>query len=204
MSDYEFDYKDELLTAYLQGTIKFVEDIELSASAGINITAKVTGLTDMDLSKLGLKFHGVKFADAVFHASFGGMELGGTLKVEDDAQRGHGYAGTLLLKLPGDLFSLDAKGGYYEIDNEEEQYSWGYFDLKMSGSGLRFDPIVISGVHGGFYFNCVKKSQSDDGTTFTVNPHKGAIGVILGISISTSAGEDALEGDFEMTVAYDS
>lgn len=200
LSDYEFGYKNNELSVYLQGTLKFVESIELSASAGLEILSTVTGIEEMDFSKLSIKYKGINFKDASFNASFGGMKLGGSLAVCNNEEYGKGFSGQLMLSLPGDLFSLDAKGGYYE----KPEFTWGYFDLTLSGQGLRFDPIVLSGVHGGFYFNCVKKSSSDDTDSFTVTPQNGVIGVILGMTLSTSAGEDALKGTFEMTVAYDS
>lgn len=200
LSDYEFGYKNNELSVYLQGTLKFVESIELSASAGLEILSTVTGIEEMDFSKLSIKYKGINFKDASFNASFGGMKLGGSLAVCNNEEYGKGFSGQLMLSLPGDLFSLDAKGGYYE----KPEFTWGYFDLTLSGQGLRFDPIVLSGVHGGFYFNCVKKSSTDDTDSFTVTPQNGVIGVILGMTLSTSAGEDALKGTFEMTVAYDS
>lgn len=198
LTDYDFNYKNNELGVYLQGTLKFVESIELSASAGLEIKSTVSGIEEMDFSKISLKYKEVEFKDASFSASFGGMKLEGSLAVSNDTINGKGFAGTLFLSMPGDLFELDAKGGYYELP----EFTWGYFDLALKGQGLRFDPIVMSGVHGGFYFNCIKESTSD--TEFKVKPQNGVIGVILGLTISTSAGEDALSGTFEMTVAYDS
>ena len=198
LTDYDFNYENNELGVYLQGNLKFVESIELSASAGLEIKSTVSGIEEMDFSKISLKYKEVEFKDASFSASFGGMKLEGSLAVSNDTINGKGFAGTLLLSMPGDLFELDAKGGYYELP----EFTWGYFDLALKGQGLRFDPIVMSGVHGGFYFNCIKESTSD--TEFNVKPQNGVIGVILGLTISTSAGEDALSGTFEMTVAYDS
>ncbi|MBR2378645.1 MAG: hypothetical protein IKA91_04330, partial [Bacteroidaceae bacterium] len=77
-------------------------------------------------------------------------------------------------------------------------FTWGYFQIELgSSTGLRLDPVVINNITGGFYFNCIRKSETEP------EPKKGIIGVVAGIGLSTSIGEDALKGEMDMTVIYD-
>ncbi|MBO7318344.1 MAG: hypothetical protein J6U43_06470, partial [Bacteroidales bacterium] len=196
LKDYSFDFKDSQLTVGLEGQVKFIDEIELAASAGITIKAELTGVSEamkMDFSKLDFNYTETTFDKAEVDASFAGMTLEGLLSVSNDKKK-KGYSGTLKFTMPGELFVVDALGGYYE----EPEFNWGYFQIKLgSSTGLRVDPIVINNIEGGFYFNCIRKNES------TAQPKEGVIGVVAGIGLSTSAGEDALSGDFDMTVIYD-
>ena len=93
---------------------------------------------------------------------------------------------------------------YYDDD---PSYSWGYFRVNMeSSAGLRFDPIVINRISGGFYFNCRPTLGGDkekDKFGGTPEEHFGNIGVALGLGMSTTAGEETLRADVDLMVAYD-
>lgn len=198
LDEYNFDFKNDNLSVSLVGTVKLIEGIDLSATAGITIKAGVTGLQEMDFSKIGFSdTPTVEFDKADFNTSFAGMTISGKLDIAKEGDsRGKGYQGSLLFTMPGDLFKVDATGGYFELDD----YTWGYFHIALgSATGLQITPIVINDISGGFYFNCVRDSKDKTQAV----PQKGVIGVIAGLGLSTTAGKDMLNGTFEMTVVYD-
>lgn len=197
LDKYNFDFKNNNLSASIEGTIKLIEGIDLSATAGITINAGITGLQEMDFSKIGFNTPTVEFDRAEFKTSFAGMTINGSLDTAKEGDsRGKGYQGSLLFTMPGDLFKVDATGGYFEL----EEYTWGYFHIGLgSATGIQIPPIVINDISGGFYFNCVR--DANDHTKAI--PQKGIIGVIAGLGLSTSAGKDMLNGTFEMTSVYD-
>ena len=195
---YDFDYKNELLSMSIEGGVKLIDGLDLSATAGVTINARLSGITavakNFDFSKIAFSYENTKFDKASFSSSFAGMKLGGELTANDDDKYGKGYKGTLTFTMPGDLFTANATGGYYELDD----YRWGYFLASVgSATGIQIPPIAITDISAGFYFNCIRKSATE------VEPQKGIIGVVAGMGIASSAGKDVLGGDFEMTVVYD-
>ena len=195
---YNFDFKNELLSMSIEGGVKLIEGLDLSATAGVTINARLSGVTavakNFDFSKIAFKYENTKFDKASFKSSFAGMTLNGELTASDDAKYGKGYKGTLTFVMPGDLFTANATGGYYELDD----YRWGYFLASVgSATGIQIPPIAITDISAGFYFNCIRKSATE------VEPQKGIIGVVAGMGIASSAGKDVLGGNFEMTVVYD-
>lgn len=198
LDDFKFDYKNEIVSLGIEGTIKLLEGVDLSASAGLTIKAKLSGLQGAmsgNFSKLDLAYKETTFDKAAFNTSFAGITIKGSLTaVKNDKEKGNGYSGTLDFTMPGDLFKASARGGYYE----RPDFSWGFFYAKVGGAaGIPIPPIQIDGISAGFYFNCVRKN-TDDAT-----PKKGVIGVVAGMGISSSAGKSVFGGDFEMTVIYD-
>ncbi len=201
LSKYDFDFNatEKRLSASLAGEIKVLESIELSAGAGFTINANVTvpkGLDD--LKNFSASYKSTDFDGAKFGTKFAGTEISGTLSIERNDKTKEGFTGALKFVMPGDLFTLDATGGYYKYSDTRTSYRYGYFLASVGSSvGLRIDPVVINKIQGGFYFNCSKKSDTE------VTPKKGVIGVIAGLGLTTSAGDDMLKGDFDMTVVYD-
>lgn len=194
---YDFDFKNELLTMSVKGGVKFIDGLAISADAGITISAKLSGVTNVaknfDFSKIAFKYESTKFDEASINSSFAGMTLNGTLKASDDAKYGKGYKGTISFTMPGDLFTAKATGGYYQL----KDYKWGYFYASLGGSyGIEIPPITITDISAGFYFNCVRKSETE------AEPQKGVIGVVAGMGLCSSAGEGLMDGNFEMTVVY--
>ena len=96
---------------------------------------------------------------------------------------------------------------WQDFYDDDPSYPWGYFKVNMeSNAGLRFDPIVVNRIAGGFYFNCRPTAGTDkekDKFGGTPEEHFGNIGVALGIGMSTSAGEETLRADVDFLVAYD-
>lgn len=96
---------------------------------------------------------------------------------------------------------------YYNPD--EDFYSWGYFLATVGGQGLRIDPIVINRITGGFYYNCrPAPGKKDKDGHYELGEAKptaayGTIGVVFGLGITTSGGEETIKGDLDMVVIYD-
>ena len=191
IDEYELDFKDELLSLSILGGLKFIDGIDLSAKAGVTISARLSGLSsitsDFDFSKLSFKYENTKFDKAEFYSSFAGMTLTGELIASDDEKYGKGYKGTLSFTMPGDLFTAEATGGYFKLDD----YKWGYFYASLgSATGIQIPPVAITDISAGFYFNCIRKSETE------VEPQKGIIGVVAGMEIASSAGKDLMGGNF--------
>lgn len=198
LEDFSFDFKNDTIHLGIEGTIKLLQGIDLSASTGITVKAGVKGLKEAmgkDFSKLNLYYAGTDFNKASFSTSFAGISLSGSLTaVKNDKEKGNGYAGTLTFTMPGDLFTAKAHGGYYE----RPDFTWGYFYAAVgSSTGIQIPPVAITDISAGFYFNCVRKDETD------ATPQKGVIGVVAGLGIASSAGKDVMGGTFEMTVVYD-
>lgn len=195
---YDFDFKNDTLSMSVVGGVKLLEELDISAQAGITISARLSGVTnavkDFDFSKISFKYESTKFDKASVNTSFEGMTLTGDLEASDDDKYGKGYKGTLSFTMAGDLFTAKATGGYYELDD----YKWGYFHASVgSATGIQIPPIAITDISAGFYFNCIRKSETE------VEPQKDIIGVVAGLGIASSAGKDMMGGNFEMTVVYD-
>lgn len=198
LSQWKFDKTGNDLKLYLQGKISLVSGIDFSAQCGIEIYATANMPKSFsDLKNISIKYKETKFKDLTIDATFSGMGLKGTLKCGDDSNK-EGYEGSLSFTMPGDLFKVDANGGYFKYGSGSSKYTYGWFYIKAgSKSGIQAPPIAINSLSGGFYYNCRR-----NGTSAT--PEKGLIGVVAGMKISTTAGEDALNADMEMTVVYDS
>ena len=197
IDEYQFDFKDELLSLSILGGLKFIDGIDLSAKAGVTISARLSGLSsvtsDFDFSKIDFEYEKTTFDKAEFNSSFAGMTLTGELIASDDEKYGKGYKGTLSFTMPGDLFTANATGGYFKLDD----YKWGYFYAAIGSSyGIPIPPVTITDISAGFYFNCVRKSETE------AEPKKGIIGVVAGMGLYSSAGKDLMGGNFEMTVVY--
>lgn len=199
LDKFDMQYNNDLLELGIKGTIKLIEGIDLSASAGLTIQAKLSGVSnvakDFDFSKIDFNYQKTRFDEASFSSSFAGMKLSGSLTASNDKKYGKGYKGKLEFVMPGDLFTAKAEGGYFE----RSDYRWGYFLASVgSSTGIQIPPIAITEISAGFYFNCIRKSAT------AVEPQKGIIGVVAGLGLAPSGGSKELfNGKFEMTVVYD-
>ena len=195
LEKFDINYEQELLKLGIEGRVTLIEGLDFSATAGMTISAKISGLSglgSMDFSKLKIAYNDTKFDKAAFNTSFAGMKLSGSLEAKEDEKFGKGFKGSLEFVMPGDLFTAKAEGGYFE----KEDYRWGYFLASVgSATGIPIPPIAITDVSAGFYFNCVRKSATE------VEPQKDVIGVVAGLGIAPAGGGDALiKGTFEATV----
>ena len=199
LDKYDFSYQSQNLKISLEGSIKLISSIELSAGAGFSIFAKVNLPKDLsNITDVSASYNKTEFDKASFGSKFAGMELSGSLTVERNSNDREGYAGTLKFKMPGDLFHIDATGGYFKKKSgNKTQFTYGWFYASAGGkAGIPIDPVKIHRISAGFYYNCKRNGSSAD-------PEEGVIGVIAGIGLSTSAGQDMMSGDFDMTVVYD-
>lgn len=195
LKDFGFNYSNKQATLSITGGVSIMNG-QLSADCGLDIVA------DVDLDKYSFKFNTVKFKKAAFDSSFGGVTLKGDLEAttgDDD-----GYKGNVEIALPGGFLALKASGGYFKRNTNSEKFTWGYFVATAQSSvGLRFDPIVITKLTGGFYFNC--KAPNVIGNTPTSSDAKeGVIGGVLGVGLATSGGDNLLSADMTLQVCYDS
>ncbi len=185
------------LSTSIVGKIKLISGVDFSAKAGITISANLKNATS--ISNIKLEYSDTKFDEINLNSSFAGITLKGSLKASSstEANKSEGYSGLLKITLPGDLFTVDTNGGFYKYASGSTKYSWGFFNIKLgSATGLHLDPVVINSIKGGFYFNCKKNGSS-------ATPQNGLIGVIAGMGLSTTAGKEMLNGDFDVTVVYD-
>ena len=205
------------------GTIGLLED-KINVGAAVIISAKVD-MPGIDISKWSISEGDVKFDSLGLDLDFTALHLKGGLKVVEDGTE-KGYRGDLDIDITG-LFSLKCNGGYFEhepdaeseagmkedgvdtktLDEGDKKYSWGYFMVRVeSSTGIRIDPIVINRISGGFFFNCRPTKGKDDKTDKfggTPEPFYGNIGVALGMTLSSSAGEKTLSANMDLLVCYD-
>ena len=198
LDKYDFSYQNQKLKASIEGSIKLISGIELSAGAGLSIYANVTLPKDLtDLSGISISYDRTDFEKASFGTKFAGLEISGELTVERNSNDREGYTGKLKFVMPGNLFYIDANGGYYKKKNGNSNYTYGWFYASVGGkAGIPIDPAKIHRISAGFYYNCRKNGDKAD-------PEEGLIGIVAGLGLSTSAGEDMMSGDFDMTVIYD-
>lgn len=196
LKQYEFTKTNDQIDLYVQGKVGLVSGIDLSATASLTITAEATLPKSLsDIKNISLSYKATKFNDAEIDMSAAGVKLKGWLKVASDENK-EGFEGTLSLQAPGELFTVDANGGYYKQFKLDYSYGWFYMSMKSS-TGVPVPPITINGITGGFYYNCKQYNET------SATPQKGLIGIIAGMKIATNAGEDAISADVDLTVVYD-
>lgn len=197
LEKYNFTYASNQLQTSLVGKITLVSGIELTAGAGITIFSKVTLPKDLkDIGNISIAYDKTQFDEASFGTKFADMEISGRLEVKRDDPEREGYAGKLTFKMPGDLFHIEADGGYFKNKKGSNNYTYGWFVAEAGGkAGIPIDPLKIHRLKAGFYYNCKKTNKGAE-------PEEGLIGIIAGLGISTSAGESLLSGELDMTVVY--
>ena len=177
---------------YINAKMSLVESV--SATAGFTIWAS------FDMDTKNADYEGATFNDIGVNSSIGGIVVEGTFSVKNDDEYGDGYAGTLKIALPGNLFTFDAEGGYFkkvqndpEVSNYGEKVSWGYLEIAAGGKALSsIQPVGITELSGGFYFNCNDQKQMQ----------YGYYGLMLGVGLSFSD-ESVVAGKFALQCFYD-
>ena len=213
----DFNASEKKLSLGIEGAIGFCDD-KVTAAVGIDISTKLTIPSDYtNISGYSLSDGTVDFRSVELNADLGMLSLKGRLDVVDDDDHGKGYGGTLGLEVK-ELFTVDVKGGYYSKEASEEEkklmgdepdkeYAWGFFmaDMEMDAktSPLRFDPLVITKLAGGFFFNALP--TYDDKTKKFGDPvgKYGPVGISFGLGLSATSGEETLNGDMSLNVIYD-
>ena len=164
----------------------------ITAEAGFTIWASI------DTKEISADYEGTTFNDLEVESTMGGMYIRGSLSVKNDEEYGDGYAGSLKFQLPGNLFTVDASGGYFRKEHSAGsgytgKYSWGYFELAAGSKALgSLQPVSITEIGGGFYFNCNDQ-------------HKPTYGVVGGKFLIglTAGGDNVIAGKFDALMLYD-
>lgn len=182
----------------LDGAVSFCDELKISASTKLEFQAWVRNLSKVkgvgDISKLSLEYKEVKFHEATFGVSTVGFKLEGTLECAGDGTSDKGYTGTLKADIAEGLFKVDVMGGYYDHEEDNNNYSWGFFNIKLGGTcGIPIPPLKISDISGGLYFNCKYNAKDEAHPT----PKKGVIGIIAGMGLGTADGV-TFKGKMEM------
>lgn len=207
LADYEFrsDLAAKSVSLYLKGQVSIVDGV-FDASAGITISAGV------DIENLDLSYKGWNLDELSIGANFGVVKLNGRFDIRTEGED-EGLGGALEVTMPGDLFKVTVDGGCFEHDEgvknpkPSEKYTWGYFYGELnSKAGVGMDPVKITGIKFGLFFNCSRGGSKDgkvdlSDTKKAATPNYGITGIIAGLNISAIS-EETLSGKFDMTVIY--
>ena len=195
LKNFNFGYENNKAILTIGVDISLMDGV-LGGGSSVDIMA------DVDMQEMDFKFDDVKFDSCWFHSGFGGVSVDGHLEVAKGNDEG--YSGGLAFALPGNFLRFDAEGGYFKRKTTSEKFAWGYFIAKAESEvGINIPPIQINGLKGGFYFNC--KAPTVKGSKPTPDmAKKGVYGGMLGVILSTTAGEKMLRADMDLTVVYDS
>lgn len=197
--DVEFDSLSldlDFTAIHMKGTLKIGDDGKGSKGYAGELDMDITGL-------FGLKCKGGYFKYTA---------------TEDDKTKMRENAKTLA-EAAVEQAKKSGKGStdynyYYDryVDNDTI-YSWGYFMASLSSQMLRIDPVVITRIAGGFYFNCRPTPGGSGGSgdpkkaidkfSGDPKPYYGMIGVAFGMGMAASSGESTLKADLDLLVVYD-
>ena len=197
--DVEFDSLSldlDFTAIHMKGTLKIGDDGKGSKGYAGELDMDITGL-------FGLKCKGGYFKYTA---------------TEDDKTKMRENAKTLA-EAAVEQAKKSGKGStdynyYYDryVDNDTI-YSWGYFMASLSSQMLRIDPVVITRIAGGFYFNCRPTPGGSGGSgdpkkaidkfSGDPKPYYGMIGVAFGLGMAASSGESTLKADLDLLVVYD-
>ena len=225
LEDFKPSYKDKKIKLGISGMVGLVGD-KINVGGGITVTADLkTGKSWKDLS---LENPDCIMDSLKLNVDFSMLTLKGVLKTGENKQGDKGYAGNLDIEIKG-FFGLKCAGGYYEheasaedlklmkddgeyVDDpdhpateEDKKFAYGWFTISVeSNVGIHVDPVVINRISGGFFFNCRPTKGNDKNDKFGGDPVReyGIIGIAAGLTLSTSAGEQAVKADLDLLVCY--
>ncbi|MBR3021902.1 MAG: hypothetical protein IKH59_06005 [Bacteroidaceae bacterium] len=207
LDNFGVDKKNDLVGVNIVGTIGLVSNV-FSATAGVTVWAKV------DLDKLDISYKETTLADLGLSTEFGGCRVAGSLKFVDKDDKKNievkGYSGTLEIRLPGDLFKMQAAGGFYNAkDSQHGKFTSAYFLAELGGaSGIPIGPVQLNNIMGGFFFhtaldmNSVEANETDP-FKWKTSIKYGTHGGMFGLGISTVGTDRGLKAKVKMTVLYD-
>ncbi|MBR4338596.1 MAG: hypothetical protein IKP91_10260 [Bacteroidaceae bacterium] len=207
LDNFGVDKKNDLVGVNIVGTIGLVNNV-FSATAGVTVWAKV------DIDNMDITYKETTLDDLGLSTEFGGCRVSGSLKfVDKDTKKNlevKGYAGTLDLRLPGDLFKMQATGGFFNAkDSQHGRFTSAYFLAELGGaSGIPIGPVQLNNILGGFFFHTkLDMASVEDNET---DPFKwkteiqyGTHGGMFGLGISTVGTDRGLKAKVKMTVLYD-
>lgn len=187
------------------GTIGVLDTL-VTATAGFTVKTEITGLDkavkDFDLAALGFRYHTTTFDSIDVKSHLPGLMLRGHLGIirPTDAKPERGFDGMLKITVPGDLFSVEADGGFYHHE-AEESFKWGYFRMRAAAP-VPMPPVQLTDIRGGFFFNCAAKGGNYMCDKSDVTPTNGAIGAFAGVGLSTTGSDNLVSGDMTLAFAY--
>ena len=199
ISQYKFGLSGETMTLDIEGKIGLLDSLVV-AKAGIQLQAEVKNLDD--ISNISLGYKDCLFNSIEVSSNLPGITMSGRMDVvrPTDKAPDRGYRGNLKFALPGNLFVFESNGGYFEHKEEDNNFTWGWFNIEIgSAVGLQIPPIELNDIYGGFYFNCVKDSK--DKTKAVAR--KGIIGITAGLGLAATGGDNVIGGKFTLSVVYD-
>ncbi|MBQ9357777.1 MAG: hypothetical protein IJT98_10890 [Prevotella sp.] len=202
LEKYNFNQSGNDIELELKGSIGFL--MKDQKNPLVTASTTVALLAEADVKNLSFKYKDTQFRQATVDIDMAGIKIYGQLDIENGTGNNSekGYGGTLKFSMPGDLFHIDASGGYYTHQETNHNYTYGWFYAAAGGEALRFDPIVINNIGAGFYFNCVRNVDSH-GNEQKATPQEGMIGAVAKLDLASSDGELVKQGTFDMTVLYD-
>ena len=183
-------------------TTKTNSDVEKNALVCADLSLWID--CNVDVKNFDLTYKEVRFEELTVNANFLGLSLKGSLTVKGPESKDKGYGGSLAIKLPGDLITFEADGGFFEHkpddgDTKDQQYKWGYFYLGVGGKmGIEITPLKITKIGAGVFINCYAEKEDKS----KVKPQHGLIGVMADMGLSSSDGE-VIKGDMHLSVLYD-
>ena len=203
LEDYDIkkSFSGSTLTLKLNitGKVALVKGIDISADANFDIKGKMTNI-GADLSKISGSFDGIDAKKIGVDASFCGIGLKGSVEFVnsgDNPDVGKGFAASLDITLPGNLFTVHGDGGYFDYDSGSEQYSWGWVHVALSGN-IVLGPCSITKLGGGFYMNCSRNPAGDNEKPKNV---AGLVGIFLELGMASPDGA-TIKGDMTLNVVY--
>ena len=223
--NFNFDTAEKKMRVGIEGEIGLCGNL-VHAAAGVEISSKLTIPSDItNFSAYSLGDPDIEFKAIEVDCDFSILKLEGRLEAKNEGGD-KGYHGSLDIEIKG-LFGVTAKGGYFnhkatdddmklmeadaakdnpdvKFNKADRNFSWGYFMLAIkTGAGIQIPPVAINRIEGGFYFNC--KPSYDEKKKEYLRPEEaqyGLIGVSLGLTLSTSAGESTLRGELDLNIVY--
>lgn len=186
------------------GTVGIM-DAMIDAKCAVTIKTEILGLDKVmkfDFGDLDFKYHETRFDSITVTSKMNGLDMKGKLAFiyPTDAEPEKGFKGELSLTLPQNIFSINAAGGFYNHEEEGNEFKWGFLRMKMAAP-IPLGPVQLSSIQGGFYFNCKPKDPLNDDTDAVVA--KGTIGIMAGIGLATAGAPETVNGNVKMVIVYD-
>ena len=157
LEDYHFDHSGNDIALELKGRIGFL--MKGQDSPLIDATTTIAIMATADIKNFNFSYKKTEFREATLDINAAGIEISGKLAASDGDEKG--YSGMLNFKMPGDLFHIECDGGYYTHKGSDGDFTYGWFHADAGGEALRFDPIQITKIEAGFYFNCTRNVDSE-------------------------------------------
>lgn len=173
---------------FVAGSVEVAGNV--TTTVGLTVWADLKDLT----SSPSIGFGGMTLDEIKIKGAFGeSIKLEGGMTVNEGI-----YSAELGVELPGDLLKFHVAGQYGKAEwknpeGEVIKYTTAFLEADASSSAMSsLQPVGISRLGGGFYFNC----------DISKKPKYGMYGGKLGVGL-TFGGEAAIKADGDLYVFYD-